>query len=313
MSNIAPVIPARSDIEWCWFLRRHGRAGDMIERALHDIGVMDCSGWARWQRSSLTNTGAPVAVTFSTGDEALSITTEVADPGSDPKTRFATACEAITTLGGTPPSPAFREVLSAAQGASALTYGARLGLRHDGHALQITLYAELSTAASDLSTLITQTPVGTQFEGFGPDAQPTMLAYDAQTQQVTLYCNAQGAADIAQPSYHTEELQNAGGLATKPAQPVAHCYGHRDVGADPVLAHQFCLKDISRAGATVEMQLRSLKRQILHRYPCLTDHPHKALTDNIFGGHYWLHTAQNGKPIVSIDVAAPWLGSDPLA
>ena len=64
MFELAPTYPSRSDLDWCWYLRKQGAMGEAVERILHDVGVMNPSGWADWQPSTLTNTGAPVAMNF---------------------------------------------------------------------------------------------------------------------------------------------------------------------------------------------------------------------------------------------------------
>ncbi len=129
MFNLAPAILPRSDLDWCRFLRSEGRVGEALERALHDIEVMVPGGWADWQPSTMTDTGAPVEMTFAANQSALSLRTEVDNPASDPSGRVAKACNLITGLGGTPPPAALRDVISAAQGAADLQFGAWLGFR----------------------------------------------------------------------------------------------------------------------------------------------------------------------------------------
>ncbi len=132
MFALAPVIPSRSDLDWCWFLRRQGDAGEAFERILHNIGVMDPAGWADWKPSTLTDTGAPVSLTFTKDDNALELTTEVGDPAGDPTNRVNHVCKIMAELGANVPTAALRDVISTAQSDTKLRYGARLGLRHDG-------------------------------------------------------------------------------------------------------------------------------------------------------------------------------------
>jgi hypothetical protein len=292
MFSLAPANPARSDLDWCWFLRGFGHAGDVVERALHQIGVMDHSGWARWQRSDLTETGAPVSVRFSTHDRALSIITEIANPAHDPKTRFAAACDAITALGGAAPDTAFREVISAAQGSSSLSYGARLGLRHDGDSLKITLYVELPAGASDLSGLLSQpnasaTPV--------PHRDPTMLSYDTLTKQVALFC----------PTGSDACAHLITNLASPKPVTLRYTLGGEDSLAFRVQQGAFLSTD-----PQLKAQLLTFERGISQRHPCLMDHLPPASAETAFHGGIWVSEHETAQPSLSFDVPAPWTGAD---
>ncbi|WP_019955884.1 hypothetical protein [Yoonia vestfoldensis] len=114
MVSFSPAIPSRSDIGWCSFLRRLGGSGDAVERVLHDIGVMDHSGWADWRPSAMTRTGAPTEVIFTADSPALRITTEVDDPAKPPQDRMDKACRIMTDLGDTLPDSTLRDILAAA-------------------------------------------------------------------------------------------------------------------------------------------------------------------------------------------------------
>jgi hypothetical protein len=289
MFNIASEIPARSDLEWCWFLRGFGKAGDAIERALHRIGAMDHNGWVRWQRSTLTNTGAPVAVRFSTYDGVLSIITEVADPAQDPKARFASVCAAITALGAKAPDTAFREVISALQGSSSLTFGASLGLRYEGNALRFTLYIELPVGASDLTGLLSANDPQL------PCNNATMLAYDLQTKQVTLHFSANAACRALLPATYAN------------LQPVAirHVLGDAS-------RHSFKLarEDIASLGTPINTQLRNLQQRVSQSYPCLIDPQRTGAATTTNYGDIWVSDLETAVPLLSLDVAAPWIGAD---
>lgn len=103
MFRFAHAISSRKDLDWCWFLRGQGRVGELLERALHDIGVMEPNGWADWAPSTMTQTGAPVELTFDQDETGLRILTEVADPASDPVNRLSQVYRTMAQLGGTPP------------------------------------------------------------------------------------------------------------------------------------------------------------------------------------------------------------------
>ncbi|MCG3269218.1 hypothetical protein [Yoonia sp. I 8.24] len=291
MFTLAPANPARNDLEWCWFLRGFGKAGDAIERALYKIGVMDHTGWARWKHSALTETGAPVAVRFSTHDQALSIITEVENPAQDPKTRLAIACKMITALGGEAPETPFREVISAAQGSSPLTFGARLGLRHDNDALHLTLYVELPEGASDMSGLLTHSRIG---DDNAADQNVTMLAYDVQTKHVSLFSIPDAETLTQLPIVCTSK------------QPIAI---RRKLGAEDT-AYKVIQNDIRSADTEVLAQLTSLEQRVLQRHPCLIEHLQTTIPDAAFRGDIWVSEQNDGQTELTFDIAAPWIGSD---
>ncbi|MDO6591283.1 hypothetical protein DS901_00545 [Loktanella sp. D2R18] len=291
MFTLAPANPARSDLEWCWFLRGFGKAGDAIERALYKIGVMDHTGWARWQHSALTETGAPVAVQFSTHDQALSVITEVENPAQDPKMRLSTACKMITALGGEAPETPFREVISAAQGSSPLTFGARLGLRHDNNALHLTLYVELPEGASDMSGLLSHSLIGADHAA---NQNVTMLAYDVQTKHVTLFSIPD-----------TETLTQLPAVCAR-KQPVAT---RRKLGTEDT-AYKVTQNDISSADTEILAQLTSLKQRVHQRHACLIDHLQTTVPNATFRGDIWISEQADGETALSIDIAAPWIGCD---
>ena len=197
MFSFAPAIPSRGDIDWCWFLRRQGSEGDAIERILHDIGIMNPGGWADWVPSTLTATGAPVEMQFSEATPGLSLLTEVGDPASDLSSRVGRVCQIMTELGGTAPNAPLRDVISAAQGAGALRFGAWLGLRQVGQHLHTRLLAELPADAIDLASLLWSPEIGQAIHACSPRTRATMLAHDGTTGLSTIYFRAE-RPDLAQ-------------------------------------------------------------------------------------------------------------------
>ena len=177
---------ARNDVEWCWFLRRRGKNGEAMERALHDIGVMDHSGWADWQASPLTGTGAPAEVVFTAGQAGLCVTTEVDDPARDPAERLNKVCTLISDLGGNAPDAALRDVIAAAQCGADLTYGARLNILQNGARRQTKLLAEIPPTAADLATLLMPS-VSRSLQTLGDNRALTMLECDSATGSVTIH------------------------------------------------------------------------------------------------------------------------------
>ena len=75
MAKFTTIMSARSDLDWCWFLRRQGVDGDRIERVMHDIGVLQPGGWAHWQGGTQTPSGALASVICATRDRILRVTT----------------------------------------------------------------------------------------------------------------------------------------------------------------------------------------------------------------------------------------------
>lgn len=320
MFNLAPAIPARSDLEWCWYLRRHGRAGDALERVLHDIGVMDPGGWAQWQPSTLTDTGSPIAVVFSTGDDALALTTEVEDPKNDPATRFARVCEIIKMIGGNAPSTAFRDVISAAQGSADLEYGARLGLRHDGKKLHTVLYAEIPEAASDLSALVSETPFTPILQDYGPSARATMVAYDTQTKRMTIHCEADNVKRTILPalclpaqvspdvlSMSIDGMTDGPPRIDLPTSKLGFSYTIDDNGNLPVLALSFNSKELFKDDYTIEKRVRACGGNKLPTYTSLIEHLPVAPVGTTHHGNFTMTARQNAAPTLSINVAAPWI------
>ncbi|KJZ19235.1 hypothetical protein [Loktanella sp. S4079] len=320
MFNLAPAIPARSDLEWCWYLRRHGRAGDALERILHDIGAMDPGGWANWQPSTLTDTGAPIAVNFSTADHALALTTEVDDPGNDAATRFARACEIAKTLGGASPSAAFRDVVSAAQSSAYLDFGARLGLRHDGTKLSTIIYAEIPAAASDLSALVSDPPFTPILEDYGSAARATKVAYNTDNGEVTIYCEADNANRTILPalclpaqvspdilSMSIDGMTAGPPRIELPTRKLGFSYTIPPKNERPVLALSFSSKELFKDDIKIEERVRACGGSRLPTYTSLTEHLPVAPWGTTHHGHFAMTARQNAAPILSIDVAAPWV------
>lgn len=196
MLGFAPAIPPRNDLDWCWFLRRQGREGEALERVLHDIGVMTPTGWADWAPSTLTATGVPVELIFCSGDPGLRLRTEVADPASDPADRVEQVCRLMASLGGTTPAAALRDVLSAAQSAQGLQFGAWLGLHQRRHKLHTRLFAELPAAATDLADLIYPPVIRNAIKDCAANIEPTLLEHDGARGVQTVHFSACGQIPV---------------------------------------------------------------------------------------------------------------------
>ncbi|MEL6681850.1 MAG: hypothetical protein AAFQ09_04305 [Pseudomonadota bacterium] len=319
MFAFSPAIPSRNDLDWCWYLRRQGRAGESIERILHDIGVMHPGGWADWAPSTLSDTGAPVTLTFRRGDDALEIMTEVADPSSDPTNRVNLVCKIMQDLGAELPSAALRDVISAAQGDVQLRYGARLGLRHDGSKCDVILYAELPAAASDLLSLMTSAPFKPTLDEIGETAKTTMLAYNASTREVTIYWVVEGAdrtilPTLAAPaavshdalSRAIDEMQSAPSGPELPTRKLGFSYTDKPGEKTPQLSLYFSAKHLLDSDKDIEDRVRAYAIEPINAYTALMD-----IQCDIPAGrsHHTLVTMtaqQEAAPTLAISVAAPW-------
>ncbi len=319
MFAFSPAIPSRNDLDWCWYLRRQGKAGEVLERILHDIGVMHPGGWAEWAPSTLTDTGAPLTLTFKRGDAALEVTTEVADPASDPTNRVNDVCKIMQDLGADLPSAALRDVISAAQGDVQLRYGARLGLRHDGTNLDVILYAELPAAACDLLGLMSTAPVKPVLNDIGDSAKTTMLAFNATTKDVTIYWVVEGAnrtilpklAAPAAVSHDTlsraiDQMATAESGPELPTRKLGFSYTARDDDAAPELTLYFSAKHMLGDDAEVEQRVRAYAIDPINAYTHLMDIQAEAPAGRARHSLVSMTAHQNAEPTLAISVAAPW-------
>lgn len=322
MFGLSPAMPSRRDFEWCSFLRRLGPSGDAVERLLHDIGVMDHSGWADWSPSTLTATGAPTEVVFTAGHTGLCITTEVDNPARPPQDRLDKACRIMADLGGTPPRPALRDVLAAAQGAGDMTYGAVLQIVQDGTARQTRLLVELPAAAADLGELISPA-VTRALEGTAKSAGGlSMLTYDGRSGALTMHGTIRDAhrghlpllADIAQVSPDHLALAIDGLAASSPCGglPVRDlCFGMTadDSGQPPALTLSMRAQEmLGGSDATIADRIKACGGARLHGYATLLDHlAPGTVPGRTVHGRIGLTARQNAMPILSVTVAAPWI------
>ena len=319
MFAFSPAIPSRSDLDWCWYLRRQGKAGEVLERVLHDIGVMHPGGWADWGPSSLTETGAPVMLTFRKDTPGLEMTTEVADPDSDPTNQVNEVCKIMQDLGATPPCAALRDVISAAQGDVQLRYGARLGLRHDGKTLQVILYTELPAAACDLLGLMTPAPLKSTMEEIGDRAKTTMLAYNTQTKEVTIYWVVDGAdrtilpvlAAPAAVSHDTlsraiDEVESAPSGPELPTRKLGFSYTAKGAEAPPELTLYFSAKHMFGTDEEVERRVRACGGDKISAYTNLMDIHDDATGTQTRHALVSMTANPDADPTLAISVAAPW-------
>jgi len=321
MFNFAPAIPSRRDFEWCSYLRRFGTTGDAMERLLHDLGVMDHSGWADWQPSALTRTGAPTNVVFASGRRGLQITTEIDDPSKPAQDRLDKACRIMADLGHPLPQPALRDVLAAAQGAGPLIYGARLAITQHAQKRQMRLLVELPAAAADLGALLTPA-ISTALSGIGRhDVRLTQLACDGSTGIRTLHGTIKRAtlahlpllAEIAQVSPDLlaraiEGLADAAPGAPLPLGDLHFALATRHMGAQPPVLTLFLgAAELLGCDARIARRIKACGGARLHGYTALLDALAPLHLPGVtHHGRIGLTARQGAMPLLSVDVAAPW-------
>ena len=301
MFNFAPVIPARSDLDWCWYLRRHGRAGDMFERALHDIGVMDPAGWAPWRRSLLTPTGAPVEVLFVAGQPDFALTTEVVDPAQDAADRLETVCRVIETLDGGLIDQSLLDVVGAAQGSGKLQYGARLGLTVNSSRFTCALFAELPENGADVARLLYRKTALAELV----DGRPIMLKIDADEGMTTLSFPAQDidldglnqAAGIHADAFSCPERWSQPSLISVAID--------RD-GALVSVVRTFRASDLFETDLKAGRYLRDAEGFDGTAYRAMVDHLPPTAGGVMAHNTISLTAARGAKARMQVSVAAPW-------
>lgn len=319
MFELAPAISPRSDLDWCWYLRRQGQLGEALERTLHDIGVMHPGGWADWQHSTMTDTGAPVEMQFTANQSVLSLRTEVDDPGTDPTGRVAKACTLITELGGTPPPAGLRDVISAAQGAADLKFGAWLGLHQGPKSLGMTLYAEVPSAASDLTGLLSSTHIKPTLSKLGAAVKMTMVGYCTDTGEITLFFETEdtpenviphlvGPAKVsAEPLLQNiNEMLDAGVDGARPLRKFGFSYTMHADDRAPTLALRVSSKSLFALDDVIEQRVRNYPGDHVTAYAALADQLLPAPQGKTNHGMVGLHPRGDRYPLLSIAVAAPW-------
>lgn len=319
MTSFSPGIPARSDFDLCWHLRKEGPAGDVVERVLHDVGVMNPDGWADWGPSAWTATGAPVEMLFYEGQSDLALTTEIGDPLADPSHRVAEVCEIMKQLGSDVPPAALRQILSFAQGAGHLRSGARLGLTYGADGLYCRLHAELPATASDLAGLLWPTDVAMVKEILDLKAKPTEYVFDGQSRQHTLHF------DIRRPCARlftilarlagvtaralTESIDRMRGAAAARLSPIQN-FGFslrtQSGGRPPIVTLYVQASDLFGNDEEIFLALRPQARHRLPGYESFADCQQAALDGGTHHGKIGLTFDANGPAKLSIAVAASW-------
>ncbi|WP_439153817.1 hypothetical protein [Yoonia sp.] len=317
MLGLAPAIPPRNDLDWCWFLRRQGREGEALERLLHDIGVMTPTGWADWAPGTLTATGAPVELIFSPENPGLCLRTEVADPASDPANRVEQVCRLMASLGGTAPGAALRDVVSAAQGAGDLRFGAWLGLHQRRHSVHSQLFAELPAAATDLADLIYPPGIRNAIEDCGASIEATLLEQNGTNGVQTIHFTACGQIPLI--LRHLAAIADVSEAIL--AMALARLTGHHDTNAlydgrlafsltqtiqdrPPVLRLHIAAADLSGTDRQIAAKVLEFCPKPMLPYTSLIDMLPASQTCQSHHGSVTLTARPGAAPAVAVGVAA---------
>jgi len=130
----------------CIFAQRSATLAARADTALATIlrGV-ERSHWPEvaWEFSRLTERGFPVEFSFSTSDESIRYTAEVAGPELADTERLARAAQLMVLLGGTSVSVPLMAALGQLQQTGRLRYGAWIAGRHRPRGDRFKLYAEV--------------------------------------------------------------------------------------------------------------------------------------------------------------------------
>ncbi|WP_108385438.1 hypothetical protein [Yoonia sediminilitoris] len=319
MHSFALSYPARSDFDWCWFLRRQGKSGEAIERILHDIGVMHPDGWADWRPSVLTSTGSPVEMLFSTAQPDLQLMTEVADPASDPNGRVDEVCRIMDGYGAKLPPASLRDVISAAQGAGPLKFGAWLGLRHGKGKTHCDIIAEVPAEADDLSTLFSAHDLSSVLEAFGPKVRPKTIVFDGTTGATSILFELADAtrhclpvlADAAQVSplilsNAIDGLTGANPGGPLPFNRLGFRFTDHGNGQLKVLKLHFSATDALGSDDEIVRRITACGGNAFNGYGALIESlPHVPARFK-HHGCVGLIARQNAAPVLCAGVAAPW-------
>lgn len=319
MYPLDPAIPSRSDLDWCWYLRKQGQLGDGLERILHDIGVMTPGGWADWQASTMTDTGAPVEMLFTGHQTSLRLRTEVEDPAIDPTGRVAKVCKIMRDLGTVPPPTALRDVISAAQGAGTLTYGAWLGVCQCDKTLCTTLYAEIPPEAGDVTRLLLADSFAPTIAALGDEVAITMVSYEACNGAVTVHFETPSApADIVPvlvvPARVSAEpllgdigvMLEAGSAFGDPRCELSFSYTTHKNSAVPTLQLEVSSQAMFGTDDVIQGMVRNYPGTPMSSYAGLADQLVAAPFGKSHHGKIGLLACGDACPTLSIGVAAPW-------
>jgi len=151
---------------------------------LQEIGL---SGAASWPASRLTPTGAPLEFGFTEGGSGLRYTVESTPPGVDLAQRLSDVCEFVSSRGTPPPPIDLMDRVTDLQAHGSLSFGAWLGVRHDGADDRFKIYAEVPTAAGSAAEDWITKLLGAPLRMPGPPPRVKMIGLHAGSDRVEVY------------------------------------------------------------------------------------------------------------------------------
>jgi hypothetical protein len=166
------------------FLETWGPVGVRANQLLQEIGL---SASASWPASRLTPTGAPLEFGFTEVGGGLRYTVEIAPPGVNPGQRLSDICEFVLGRGILLPPVDLLDRVADLQAHGLLTYGAWLGVRHDGSDDRFKIYAEVPSAAGPAVEDWMTKVLGAPLRLPGPAPRVKMIGLDAGSDRVEVY------------------------------------------------------------------------------------------------------------------------------
>jgi hypothetical protein len=135
----------------------------------------------------LTPTGSPLEFGFADAGGGLRYTVEVGPPGRNAERRLSDICEFVSGRGFPPPPVDLLDRVTDLQAAGLLTYGAWLGVRHDGADDRFKIYAEVPTAAGPAVEDWMKQVLGAPLRLPGPPPRIELIGLDAGSGRVEVY------------------------------------------------------------------------------------------------------------------------------
>ncbi len=161
-------------------------AGERLEPSL----ALCCETFARsiwpdvaWRFSGLTTDGSPLEFTFSSADNLLRYTVDVAGPETQNHKRMAAACELAARLGHPLAEAEEMQRWTLMQKDHVLSWGARLGLREVRNQESIKIYLEVPPGAQHTVRSLIDLPLR--------DSIAVMIGYEPQSGATEYYFRQQ--------------------------------------------------------------------------------------------------------------------------
>lgn len=143
------------------------------------IASFEASSWPEvaWRFSSLNEDGCPIEFAFSSDDNALRYTTEVAAPEVDAHARLAVAGRLIAELQPGVLIPQVLELWRPLQSGCGLRWGCWLGVREDAAGQRLKLYVEMPRSAAQKPHIAQPLLPGSELLMIGQDLSSHRIEY----------------------------------------------------------------------------------------------------------------------------------------